>query len=349
MDGHPHPHTMATGQCQHTSWLQVIRGREDCKLLCDGAFGRLSRALEDPDRQCPQVALFLGGELKDDALRYMFPTNNFFRRTTCAGVLQLRCERASSTHARPLYLADVDPALLSSLPHGSDLGRSNCHAQEFLPVNWPCGRMERFNDLIFAKLILQFVNFVCIFASDCGGFGEVVKRLRTWSEEGQFDRDGKVKPYVMIILDEPVTEAHSFDHLTFAKVEVGVLACNHNNSRLRFTNLKRKILQRIERSASDRVFKSMLLTATHQEALFTQAIRQFVCSSTATYKPITAARHGLEVEEELHEHLSSALKLSSRENIPLEVITALHASSILMDAYPRRMHSTLTSSLLRLN
>ena len=85
---------------------------------------------------------------------------------------------------------------------------------------------------------------------------------------------------------------------------------------------------------------SLLFSATHLSALFRRAIAHFAQTIREPFNILQAARYGMEVKPDLAQHVEHVMILGRKHQLPDSVLLSVMASSILLDAYPPRMHGT---------
>lgn len=331
--------------CAHHTWIQAVEGRADRKIVHDHALRRLADALPAPQTQTPSTALFLGNKLKDKAIHYLCKDSKRGRALSRNdSTLQIRHETSSLSSDSPLYIADANPFLFGT---AIEQERPSCHPQTTLSVSWSSLPEASFEDLVLSRLILPFVDVICIFASDCAGYGGVQKVIAKWAAlklpSQEFDEVA-----TRLIIIKPGTDENSSESYQPKLIEgvvgsesltIEELVLPGTAQQPRISALRRGLQSVLDRVRTERRAKSLMFTATHLEALFRRAFYHFAANAREPFNFIQAARYGMEVEDSVAVHLENGLRLCQRLKVPEDATLEICASSILMDAYPTGMHS----------
>lgn len=338
-------------KCEHNAWIQVVNGRAERKIVDDQRLATLNSALANPAAQAPSIALFLGDKAKDEALRQIFPHNNFRRTRRAESVLRLRADTTSLRSQYPLYFADVDPSLFSC---GLELGKSHCHPQTTSTIAWANPTSANLLDLVLSRLLFPFVDTICLFAEDCGGYDGVRDRLTKWASVAlPACYPSAVRPRILVVVQDGTegfltssslqTLKHDLEQAIeanrlYSSVQVVQLAAKHLSPRSRYLRMKNELLNLLDRCRADRIKEAMLFSAVHQETLFGRAITHFARTIREPFNFIQAARYGLDENPEAIRHVETTVKLARALHSPLPSISSVLASSLLLDMYPKGMH-----------
>ena len=342
--------------CNHVGWFN-LSGRDCFQIHYNHRTACLIDQITNPSTQQPSLILFLGRKSKDAALREIFPNNNIGRGHRDS-IVSLRLDSSTISADRPLLFADADP--FSLIPPRT--GGLSCHATTVLPLKWRSSCPSSTFHQLLARLVAPFTDVICIFADDFGGVESVTEFLKHWVEYGNpADSPAELRPRVVIVIreDEMATthEVLAIENLRheiqqnlqesrpeiFSSISILHLAGNHISSLARHRRLKDFLHTEIKHSRCERVEYRMHFTAIHFESFFRQAVCHVADSATQPFSFIGATRINNKVGDDYKEHLINYIRLGKDFYLPYEKVTSFIASSILMDAYPPRMHSMLIS------
>ena len=342
--------------CDHISWLHIC-GRNDVIIHHGDRVARVFQDLTDVRAQYPSVVCFLGRKQKLIAMREIFPHNNF-RRSHRAGFVNLRLDSATLKSDFPLLLLDSDP--LSPMPQS--ISSPACHGEEILPTTWPAEWGHRAKTTFYGRLVFLFCDVICIFAEDFGGLTEVAEFLRSCFQiRSASSLPERVRPRVIIVVKEETDSVtHSFLDLedlrfslqqessmrrneVFASIKLIRLAGSHLSALARYRRLKEVILRDADMARAMRVEERLLFCAEHLQGFLHLAIHHTAASVTEPFNFIVRSRSGNEVRQDFETHLCVFLTLAKRYALSFSTSTVFIASSIVMDAYPYRMHGQYLS------
>ncbi|KAK3167631.1 hypothetical protein OEA41_010758 [Lepraria neglecta] len=307
--------------------------------------------MASPDKQFPSMIFFVGRQSKDAALREIFPNNNI-RRGNRDGVVNLRLDSSTFSSDTPLLFADGDPR--AHIP--PRLGGATCHKDRTLPLAWSATQDQSVLHSVYARLVAIFSDVVCIFAEDLGGLDGVARFLTGWIEQGDASTlPTSVRPRVIIVVrDEEAAATHGIlqmadlrfklqDHEARAKVFSSIslmhLAGEHISPLARHRRLKEVLLAEVEISRVERIEQRVHFSAVHFEAFFSCAIHHLAKSTDQPFDFIESTRLQNQVQHDYSDHIATFVALSTDVFISYGSLTSFIASSILMDAYPPRMHA----------
>ena len=104
---HVETNKVMNSPCKHTGWLNFTSAEEP--ILWDtGRLSRILLELANPTNQRPSLLLFVGRKAKDNALRELFPCNNF-QRAKRDGIATLNADTLSLQSPFPIFFAESDP------------------------------------------------------------------------------------------------------------------------------------------------------------------------------------------------------------------------------------------------
>ena len=332
--------------CNHIGWFN-ISGDENLYLHYAHRTARVIQEMTNPEGQYPSLAFFLGQRSKDLALREIFPNNNI-RRGRHNGIINLRLDSSTISSDIPLLFADSDPLV----PVPRRFGSATCHEDMTLAINWHPPQNKLF--AFYARLVAVFSSVICIFADDIGGLGAVASFLDQWIRYGNpSSLPSSTRPRVIIVVSDEGAVA-TYDILAiddlrerlpqdradiFSSISIFHLAGDHISSLARHRRLKEILLTEIEAVRIERTESRVQFSAIHFEAFFRRSIEHMARSITEPFDFIQSTRIDNEVSSDFQGHLSNFLTSGKDCYLSYDSLVSFIASSILMDAYPPRMHS----------
>jgi len=335
--------------CDHVAWLRLA-GTENLSISYSNRFKRLIHDLPSPHIQCPSLVLFLGNKLMETGLRELYPRNNL-KRGRQDGILNLRIDTSSVATEYPIFFADGNP--YHHIPHR--LEDSKCHENESLMLDWSSSSSSALH-MLYARLFCLFSDVICIFADDFGGLGCVAELLEIWAGIGSAHGLFNIRPRVIIAVSHHSASAtydlleteDLYDRLwgnsalprrMYSSIIIIQLAGNHLSPLARHRRLKEVLLNELDRSREARLRHRILFSATHFRAFFDQALHHAVRSVSQPFDFIYASRKDNPISSNYSNFLSDFLELAQKTKLPSASMTRFIASTIVMDAYPPRMHS----------
>jgi hypothetical protein len=348
---------MLAEHCSHVSWLEIQGNpKSGFSVRCEDRYKRISRDLLAPSKQRPSLALFLGNRKRDTALKHLFPNNNLKRHQPSLSAVNLRIDNGSIATEHPVLFADCDPTRCTSALSDNQL--ASCHERASFSLPWALSHPDDVLDSLLARLVFPFTDVICIFADDVGGLENVGNALVKWAKYGQpLAFPGFVRPRAIIITggDSDASVTHSvlewddfrFQVLqtdkvdlteSFAAIKVIQLAGHHFSPLVRYRGLKDVISKALDESRDIKAFYSASFSATHQAALFQNALTHVARTINDPFDIIHSTRKGIEIQPDYSGHLEHFFSLTAKLKLPYDTIASHVASTILVDAYPPRMH-----------
>ncbi|KAL4993992.1 FabD/lysophospholipase-like protein [Aspergillus recurvatus] len=334
--------------CDHISCLRHVENGPTGEIILEdtGRFWRLTQELPNPSVQTPQLATFIGTKSKDVALKHIFPQNNIGRRGEKDNI-NLRLETASMNRTIPLFFADSSPFIKNPVERSHLL----CHETFSYPASWKDSGHATI-DIIYARLLFLFSDLICLFADDFPDLEYLVFRLLEWCDVGSAMYFPEIRPRLLIIVSEDGELGHSrYRDLQaslqtiskqlepcFSFVKIFQLAGSYLSPLARYHRLQSEVRSHTVEMAATRQKQNLLLSAIHVASLFSKAVQHTAASIADKFNFIAAARRGNEVGEDYAGHLQTFLAASKRHKTPYDSVASFIASSIIMDAYPPRMH-----------
>lgn len=331
-------------------WFHVRSGTE-VALMNPGSLKKIVGELTNPLAQHPSLLLFIGGKKKNQALRELFP--NQIKKGRQDGIVDLRIDNTSLYSDYPVLFAESDPSATTIPPLSAF-----CHETESFPVGWAkAATISNVYDILHARLICPFSDVLCVFADDFPNLESVVDRLKAWAiAGGGFDSPERVRPSVVVVQRGLEASASpTYDLLELEEVRLSLdtrvlrkfystikilhLADEQISPLARFRRLKELLWRQMDEMRNARSRNRCLYSAVHLDKFFQMAISHTASSILRPFDFITASRLGNEVDVDHASHLTTFLRLGKHHQIADDTVAAFVASSMLLDAYPPKMHS----------
>lgn len=338
------------------SWLKVV-GVDETRLLDPSRMSQLATKLRAPADQSPLLVLFLGLRAKDAALEELFPHIEF---GSDAGLATLQVDNESVGSEHPIYLAQSGPG--QELSRVTDDTRS--YGTESFSLQWmdTTTRTNLYN-FVHARILCLFIDVFFVFADDLASFEEAVQLLASWAAIGDSGPTSfkKARPRVIIVtshgergpsstLDilniEDIQQGLHNKSLRdfFSTIKVLYLTVEQNSPMARFRRLKGLLRRELDEASVVRKDLGCLYSAVHLSRFFRLAVAHTVATPSQSFDFVLASRRDNKVRADLEQHLSRFLQLGLKNNSVQESLMTMIASTIILDAYPPKMHGRLSDS-----
>lgn len=343
--------------CHHPAWLQ-LSGSPEAFIHDEDQLQRILHGLADPAGQKPSLILFVGPREKEHALRDIFPFNNFSRNTKRhSGTVNIRIDTTTSRSGYPVLFADSDPFC----PSSDTLSPSHCHEISSHLTAWKATSHENLYDIVHARLLALFADVICFLCKDSWGEDKVVERLHSWvAANDPSEVPTLIRPRVIIVVkgddasptynilqleDLRFSLRHEVLRGRFSSITILRLADERVSSLSRHRRLKELIFQNLDEMRYLRRSLRYLFSASHFGSLFQAAIRHLIITKTEPFDALIASRAQNHIGRRLHVHVLTFFQACSRYGIPQATALSIIASSVLMDAYPPRMHRLSSTNI----
>lgn len=343
---------VSMSNCNHSAWLH-LSGSPESVIHNEDQLHRILSELVNPSRQQPSLILFVGPQDKEYALRDMFPLNNFTKHTRRhSGTVNLRVDTTTLRSDHPILFADSNPQRPSSVPPPD----SHCHEITSHLLTGKAATSATAYNLLHARLLCLFADVVCLFGNGSWNEEDIIERLQSWAATGvPSQTPNMIKPRVIIVLrgddasptfnllqleDLQFNLRHRALRECFSSITVLRLADEQVSSVSRYRPLKELILRHVDEMRYLRRSFRCLFSANHLNSLFHAALYHLAATTDEPFDALVMSRVRNPVGLRLHNHLSNFLQLCTTSNVPQVTALSIMASSILLDAYPPRMHGS---------
>jgi hypothetical protein len=339
--------------CSHQQWLRVHQDENGFMLQYGNRLSNITNSLPRPEKQYPSLIFFIGKQSKARALRALFPGNDISSCRT-SGIANVCVDPATISYDHPIIIADSSADRTQVNPRGKYV----CHETVTHPVAWQDdedGRptQQDLVDHVYARLLLLFVDVLCIFAQDCGGLDSVAERLATWTAIGSASSlPGSAHPRLLVVTNIPGPDFNSealrfrlrvlsdpkFSESFSSLNMVNILGQTRPRSREIFGGLEAILHDETNTARTERINAHTLFSMIHIPAFFDMALRDFAKSPRHTFDFITCTREDNPVPQNFQHHLKSFLDLCSEHKLPENILWDFIASAIILDGFPPDVH-----------
>jgi hypothetical protein len=216
------------------------------------------------------------------------------------------------------------------------------------------------SDELYRRLLLPFVDVVCLFVEDIGGIYRAVAQLKSWTVKGPLSMSA-VRPHLMLITRRgKMRDVRSFLNSAFEN-DIGTLSDFFQHihvvtfaygarrwEKKQLLTLRRKIFRTIRLVQNERRKFSFLFSASHTVEFLNIASRS--AFSPGPFDFIGSSRLINPVPTDLVSHLTKFFSCFERLDRQDHHAISLVTSSIILDQYPPGMHrKQLVSPILVIN
>ena len=341
--------------CNHSEWLRLSGGPE-ITIYDEDRMNRILQELHNPFTQKPSLLLFIGRRDKDIAIRNLFPNNNISRcRKRNGGVVNLRIDSNTINSDYPILFADSNPCQFISSPPAV----SYCHEKRSYPISWGAASPGNLFNVIHSRLLCLFADVICLFCDEVWGESEVIRCLGTWATLGSTPLGSSgIRPRVVIVIKgdnaSPTYNVLQLEDLTasirqeeisrfFSSITILRLAHTSISSVSRHRPLREAVQRHLEEIRYLRQSLRCLYSAVHLNYFFQMAVQHTANTCVLPFNFLRVSRLQTGLPADFEGHFSVFVRSCALHGIPQVVIASLIASSILLDAYPPRMHRKAVS------
>ena len=286
------------------------------------------------------------------ALQSIFPNNNITRRKT-HGIATLHLDTTTLKATFPLLFADCTPDAECTNQIGMWDG---CHETRRFRIQHEDhvrAPLRTLIDQIQSRILFRFVDVICLFADDLGGYGKVAETVGRWIANGgdpQFRPPHK--PCIIVIGSRggDFPGAKALRRSTAFRAIFHSLAVWEDVAYADFSSLatqrllKEALVGKADEMREVRTCLRRLYRASHVRNFFRESIKAFSVTQDAniSFEEIARLDHG--GNGELSTHLYNFIQQSACEGFAEVTIACFVASALLMDCFPPQMHRGYTGS-----
>jgi hypothetical protein len=334
------------------SWLKVA-GVNETRLLDPGRMSQLTSRLRAPANQRPLLVFFVGLRTKDSALKELYPHTDF-GPNLCNNLATLRIDNESADLDHPILLAESSPG--QNFSRATDDTR--CSGAESFPLQWmDAASSDSLYDFVHARIFCLFVDVLFVFADDFASFNQTVQLLESWAAAGGSGSKytEKARPRVVIVTKcaengpSPTLNILEMEDIQqglhnkllrgfFSTIKVLHLTIGQKSPLARFRRLKGLLRRELDEMLIIRRNLGCLYTAVHINYFFRRAVTHIVATPDQPFDFVLASRRDNKILADLDQHLSRFLRLGLKHGAAQESLIIIIASTVILDAYPPKMH-----------
>ena len=340
--------------CPHVQWLRVRHDETGFVLQYGNRLHNITKTLPRPSMQYPSIVFFIGKSSKSRALRALYPQNEI---SNCrkSGIANICVDSTTENEEHPVLLAECYPDYTQTKSRG---GKETCHDTSSHSVTWSDvenggPKRQELIDHVQARLLLLFIDVLCLFAYDYGGLDAVAERLITWATIGTASSLPRaIRPRLLIVtnisgsnFDSEVLRfrlrvlSHSRFSESFSSLNVVNVGTSRRSTREHFSALGQVLNEEIRMQRVERVNTHTLFSMVHTAAFFDLALQHFATSPLDTFDFIYGSRRDFLVSLNFPHHLNSFMNVYAENRLPDHIAWEFIASVVIMDAFPPDMHS----------
>lgn len=347
--------------CNHTRWLRLRKNKYDVMLEASDRPMRLLDDLARPEEPAGLV-LLLGSHHKAQLLRRLGdgPAPTKSRRSH--GEIHLTVSSLDDGNQWPVIVADGDLPSHNRLPIARTPHRCHEAIEQRVPELQPGAGVAPVADDMCHRLLLPFVDVVCLFVPDIGGVECAIQRLTAWLEKGPASTC-PVRPQLVLA----VSQGQEGDMRTALDSTIRNAALNQCFQRVRVVGLpdgqteaagrarrvppvgalEGELASSLGLVQDARKQGGYLLSARHTARLLCASAARAADVPLQPIDLIKISRGGQPVAADLASHLVNALELADALDDTPASTAALISSSFLLDQYPAGAHRKSAASVVR--
>lgn len=254
----------------------------------------------------------------------------------------------------PLLFTDGDP--LATVPrHIDPLIR---HESQSIPFTLPCHHPVLPLLLLYRQVLFTFCDMITIFTDNYSGIDPVLRMISDWVIMGNSSSlPAPVRPHILIVASDASNTAPTYDVLeikalrhglhqldpqshinTFSSILLLSLSLARFSSGAQHQRIRSVLGEEMDKIRALRVQYCALFSAMHLSSFFHHALASIAQDGAQIFDFVETSRCWNPVGQDYSQHLSEFLTLGLLNFISHLSLTTYLASSMLMDAYPPKMH-----------
>lgn len=325
-------------------WLYGFQTGTDWFLACGSGLQQVTANLHKPHAQFPSTVLLIGKHESEAARQALLPG---YSHSRSRGIAQVQVDDSMSNNEHPLLVAslDIDNACSLQKPPQKDAGSSR-HKVRWLSEQSSASETESFVETIVGRLLLLFVDVVCIFLDDFASCEEGVQLLQRFAHYGSLSQGWK--PQVILVSSGIYTRKVSLDPSIFGRIRPVLLPINNRKilPSSRFSTLKKTMLSSMEMVRKSRSRSKMLYSAYHLNLFFESALCHVAKCVSQPFNFVLATRQCNRIEDHLWLYLRNFLGLCAANHVSKEATLEYMASAIMLDSSPPGTHRKCSTQKL---
>ncbi|CAN9183590.1 unnamed protein product [Alternaria alternata] len=319
-----------------SDWLHGFQTGADWFLACGNGLGQAIASLCDPHAQSPSTVLLVGTREGEAARQALLPGHSHSRSR---GIAQLQADGSTLDDEHPLLVAslDMDNVCTTQKPPPKHNARSR-YKVAWLSEHSSTTEADLFVETVVGKLLLPFVDVVCLFLDDFSTREAGIRFLQRCGRHSRLSLGWK--PQVILASSSTYKHKGSLGLPMFGSIQRVVLPADGRKtlSSSRFRALKNTILTSVKIVRKRRSASKTLYSAYHLNAFFESALRHVATCASSPFSFILATRECNQIQDRLWLYLRDFLRLYAANHTSQEAALEYMASTLMLDSLPPGMH-----------
>jgi hypothetical protein len=319
-----------------SDWLHGFQTGADWFLACGNGLEQATASLCDPHAQSPSTVLLVGTREGEAARQALLPGHSHSRSR---GIAQLQADGSTLDDKHPLLVAslDMDNVCTTQKPPPKHNARSR-YKVAWLSESSPTVATDSFVETVVGKLLLPFVDVVCLFLDDFSTREAGIRFLQRCGRHSRLSLGWR--PQVILASSSTYRHKGSLGLPMFGSIQRVVLPADGRKtlSSSRFRALKNTILTSVKTVRKRRNASKTLYSAYHLNAFFESALRHVATRASSPFSFILATRECNQVQDRLWLYLRDFLRLCAANHTSQEAALEHMASALMLDSLPPGMH-----------
>ncbi|CAN9376446.1 unnamed protein product [Alternaria alternata] len=319
-----------------SDWLHGFQTGTDWFLACGNGLEQATASLCDPHAQSPSTVLLVGTREGEAARQALLPGHSHSRSR---GIAQLQADGSTLDDEHPLLVAslDMDNVCTTQKPPPKHNARSR-YKVAWLSEHSPTAEADSFVETVVGKLLLPFVDVVCLFLDDFSTREAGIRFLQKCGCHSRLSLGWK--PQVILASSRTYRHKGILGLPMFGSIRRVVLPADGRKtlSSSRFRALKNTILTSVKTVRKPRSASKTLYSAYHLNAFFESALRHVATCAFSPFSFILATRKCNQIQDRLWLHLRDFLRLCAANHTSQEAALEYVASALMLDSLPPGMH-----------
>ncbi|CAN9279721.1 unnamed protein product [Alternaria alternata] len=319
-----------------SDWLHGFQTGTDWFLACGNGLEQATASLCDPHAQSPSTVLLVGTREGEAARQALLPGHS---QSRSRGFAQLQADGSTLDDEHPLLVAslDMDNVCTKQKPPPKHNARSR-YKVAWLSEHSPTAEADLFVETVVGKLLLPFVDVVCLFLDDFSTREAGIRFLQRCGRHSRLSLGWK--PQVILASSSTYRHKGSLGLPMFGSIQRVVLPANGRKtlSSSRFRALKNTILTSVKTVRKRRSASKTLYSAYHLNAFFESVLRHVATHASSPFSFILATRECNQIQDRLWLCLRDFLRLCAANHTSQEAALEYMASALMLDSLPPGMH-----------
>ncbi|CAN9191242.1 unnamed protein product, partial [Alternaria alternata] len=319
-----------------SDWLHGFQTGTDWFLACGNGLGQATASLCDPHAQSPSTVLLVGTREGEAARQALLLGHS---QSRSRGIAQLQADGSTLDDEHPLLVAslDMDNVCTTQKPPPKHNARSR-YKVAWLSEHSPTAEADSFVETVVGKLLLPFVDVVCLFLDDFSTREAGIRFLQRCGRHSRLSLGWR--PQVILASSSTYRHKGSLGLPMFGSIQRVVLPADGRKtlSSSRFRALKNTILTSVKTVRKRRSVSKTLYSAYHLNAFFESALRHVATCASSPFSFILATRECNQVQDRLWLYLRDFLWLCAANRTSQEAALEYMASALMLDSLPPGMH-----------